>query len=106
MSDPFNRDHKGSEVARPRWVPLWLFVLIFAAIGWAYFWGNNRREMDAPQVADIQAKAAPSTSPPDDKGQIVGALQHQISELQRQVGALAARVDGLERGSPKKRSPR
>jgi phage I-like protein len=87
-------------------VPLWLFVLIFVAIGWAQFWGNNRREKNAPQVADIQAKAASSTSPQDDKGQTVGALQHQVSELQRQVGALAARVDSLERGSPKKRGPR
>ena len=106
MSDSLNRDHRGSELARPRWVPLWLFVLIFVAIGWAYFWGHNRREKDAPQVADVQAKAVSSTSPQDDKGQTAAALQHQISELQQQVGALAARVDSLERGSPKKRSPR
>jgi hypothetical protein len=106
MSDPFNPDHKGSALAQPRWVPLWLFVLIFVAIAWAYFWGNNRREKDAPQVEAVQAKAESPTSPQDDKGQTVGAQQHQISELQRQVGALAARVDSLEKGSPKKRSPR
>jgi hypothetical protein len=104
MGDPFNRDHKGSELARPRWVPLWLFVLIFVALGWAQFWGNNHREKDAS--AEVQAKAESSTSPQDDKGQTVGALQHQVSELQRQLGALAARVDSLERGSPKKRNPR
>ena len=87
-------------------MPLWLFILIFAAIGWAQFWGNNRREKDAPQLADVQAKAWPSTSPQDNKGQTVGALQHQISELQRQIGGLAARLDSLEREFPKKRSPR
>jgi septal ring factor EnvC (AmiA/AmiB activator) len=113
MSDPLNRDHKGSGSARPRWMPLWLFVLIFVAIGWAVFWGNNRREKDSPQIAAVQAKAESSTPSQDDKDQAVAALQQtvkhaidQISELQRQVGALAARVDSLERGSPKKRSPR
>jgi septal ring factor EnvC (AmiA/AmiB activator) len=109
MSDPFNRDHKGSEPARLRWVPLWLFVLIFVAIGWAVFWGNSR-EKDSPQVAAVQAKAESLTSSQDDKDQTVAALQQsvksavdQIGELQRQVGALAARVDSLERGSQKKR---
>jgi hypothetical protein len=84
-------------------VPLWLFLLIGVSLGWAVFWGNIRREKDSPQVAAVQIKADSSTSSPDDKGQTVGALQHQISELQRQVGALAARVDSLEKGSPKKR---
>jgi uncharacterized protein HemX len=110
MSDPFDRDHKGSELARPRWVPLWLLVLIFVAIGWAVFWGNNRRDRDSPQVTADQAKAESSTSSQDDKDQALAALQQsvksaadQISELQRQVGVLAARVDSLERGSQKKR---
>jgi septal ring factor EnvC (AmiA/AmiB activator) len=110
MSDPSNRDHRGSESPRPRWVPLWLFVLILVAIGWAVLWGNNRREEDSPQVTAVQAKAESSTSSQADKDQAVAALQQslksamdQISELQRLVGALAARVDSLERGSQKKR---
>jgi hypothetical protein len=106
MSDAVNRDQKGSELARPRWMPLWLFLLIAVSLG-AAFLGNNRREKDSPQVTAVQAKADSSTSPQNDRGDTVGALQHQISELERQVGALAARVDSLEKGSPKKRnSPR
>jgi len=102
MSDAVNRDHKGSELARARWMPLWLFLLIAVSLG-AAFLVNNRREKDSPQVAAVQTKAESSTSSQNDKGETIGALQHQISELQRQVGALAARVDSLEKGSPKKR---
>jgi uncharacterized iron-regulated membrane protein len=104
MSDAVNRDQKGSELARPRWMPLWLFLLIAVSLAWAAFWGNNRREKDSPQVAAVQAKAESSTSSQNDKGETAGALQQQITELQRQVGSLAARVDSLEKGAPKKRS--
>ena len=103
MSDAVNRDHKGSELARPRWMPLWLFLLIAVSLG-AAFLGNNRREKDSPQVAAVQTKAESSTSSQNDKGETAGALQQQITELQRQVGSLAARVDSLEKGAPKKRS--
>ena len=103
MGDDVNRDHKGSELARPRWMPLWLFLLIAVSLG-AAFLVNNRREKDSPQVAAVQTKAESSTSSQNDKGETIGALQQQITELQRQVGSLAARVDSLEKGAPKKRS--
>jgi uncharacterized protein HemX len=122
MSDPSNRH--GSDPARSRWVPFWVFALVLIAIGGAVFWGNSRPEKDSSQAAAVQSKADSSSPPQDDTKQAVAALQQtvkgaadQISDIQRQlkllseqIGALAARVDSLERarsettGSTKKRS--
>lgn len=110
MSDLSNREHNGSEPSRSRWVPLWVFALVLVATGGAVFLGN-RREQD-PQVAAVQSRAASLPSAQDDTlQQTVKPAVDQISDLQRQlsaqqaeqkllseqIGALAARVDSLER---------
>ena len=97
-----------------RWEPLWLCALVLIAIGGAVFWGN--RPGKDSLVATVLAKAESSSPPRDDTKQAVAALQEtakgaadQISDLQRQlkllseqVGALAARVDSLEKpGNPR-----
>jgi hypothetical protein len=111
MSDLTIRDHNGSEPSRSRWVPLWVFALVFVATGGAVFLGN-RREQNSPRVAAAQSKAASLSSAQDDTlEQTVKRAADQISDLQRQlsagqaeqkllseqIGALAARVDSLER---------
>jgi hypothetical protein len=84
------------------------------AIGGAVFWVNHPGK-DSSLVAAIQSKAELSSPPQDDTKQAVAALQEtvkgasdQISDLQRQlkllseqIGALAARVDSLDKpGNP------
>ena len=100
--------------AQRRWEPLWLCALVLIAIGGAVFWGD--RPGKDSLVATVLAKAESSSPPRDDTKQAVAALHEtakgaadQISDLQRQlkllseqVGALAARVDSLEKpGNPR-----
>jgi hypothetical protein len=105
-------------------MPLWLCAIVLIAIGGAVSWGN-RPGNDSSQVVAVQSETVSSSLPQDDKKQddtkqddtkqAVAALQEavkgaaeQISDLQRQlkvlsdqIGALAARVDSLERpGNP------
>lgn len=111
MSDLSNPNHNGSEPPRSRWVPLWVFALVLVATGGAVFLGN-RREQDSPQVAAVQSKAGSLSSAQDETlEQTVKRAADQISDLRRQlsaeqaeqkllserIGALAARVDSLER---------
>ena len=97
--------------AQSRWEPLWLCALVLIAIGGAVFW-SNRPGKDSYLVATVQSKAESSSPPQDDTKQAAPALlkgtADQISDLQRQlkllseqIGALAARVDSLEKpGNP------
>ena len=100
MSDPFNRDHNSTGPVRSRWVPLWIMAVILIAIGVAVFWGPNRPEKEPSSIATVQSKTEPSTAPQDDIKQAIAALQQTVKLLSEQVGALAARVDSLERARP------
>ena len=113
MSDPFNRDQNSTGPVRSRWVPLWIMAVIVIAIGVAVFWGPHRPEKESSSIVAVQSKNAPSTAPQDDIKQAIAALQQTVKLLSDQVGALAARVDSLEKartettGATKKRgSPR
>jgi septal ring factor EnvC (AmiA/AmiB activator) len=88
MSDPSNRDHNGSDLARSRWVPLWIFAVILIAIGGAVFLGNVTALQQtvtraADQISDLQRQ--------------LSAEQGERKLLSEQIGALAKRVDSLER---------
>jgi hypothetical protein len=122
MNGLSNRDHIGSGPSPSRWVPLWVFALVLVATGGAVVVGN-RHEQDPPHLNAVQSRAASPSSAQDALQQTVKRAADQISDLQRQlsaeqaeqkllseqIGALAARVDSLERahtqttGSMKKR---
>ena len=104
--------------AQSRWEPLWLCTLVLIAIVGTVYWGNSPRK-DSFLAATVQPKAESSLPPQDDTKQAVAAVQQtvrdtadQVSDLQRQlkllseqIGALAARVDSLERATHRQRGP-
>ncbi|WP_407178478.1 hypothetical protein [Bradyrhizobium sp. STM 3562] len=123
MSDLFDTDQDESGPGRARRVLPWVLVVILLVIGGALFWANNRAEKNSPAVAANQSTEQPRAN--DETKQTLAALQQtvndlqsarqrdegQIADLQRQlsaeqgerkllsdqVGALAGRVDGLEK---------
>jgi hypothetical protein len=89
------------QATRSRQMSSWLLVVVLAAIaGAAFFWVNNRAEKDASSVATMQSKPEPSPAPQDSRDQATVLLSNDQGErkvLTEQLGALAARVDTLER---------
>jgi hypothetical protein len=107
-------DHKQAAVAdheqaaRSRRMLPWLLVIVLAAVAGAFFWANSRAERDPSSVASVQSKPEPSPAPQDDTKQAIAALlsgeQGERKVLTEQLGALAARVDNLERALDKARA--
>jgi BA14K-like protein len=92
----------GQQATRSRRMRSWLLVVVLAAIaGAAFFWVNNRAEKNASSVATMQSKPEPSPAPQDYRDQAMAVLlsssQGERKVLTEQLGALAARVDILER---------
>lgn len=124
MSYSFDHDQDERGPSRSRRLLPWLAVLILAVIGGAFLWAHNRGEQQtSAAVTTTQSRAAPAAQ--DDVKQQIAALQRKVSDLQSanqhasdqitdlrrqlsaqqgdrkllsdQLGALSARVDGLEK---------
>jgi cell division protein FtsB len=114
---PYAADHEQAAATdheqappSPRMLP-WLLVIVLAAIAGAFFWVNSRAEKDlSSSVATVQSKPESSAAPQDDTKQAMAALlsgeQEQRKATTEQLGALAARVDKLERVLDKLESAR
>jgi len=80
-----------------RW---WLAIVLVTIAGAAFFWANNGAE-EHSSLAIVQSKPEPSPAPQDHGEQAMGVLlssyQGERKVLTEQLGALAARVDILER---------
>jgi hypothetical protein len=93
---PYAADHE--QAARSRRMLPWLLVFVLAAIAGAFFWANHRTEKDSSSVTTVKST---EQGPQDDAKQAIAALlsgeQGERKVLTEQLGALAARVDHLER---------
>ena len=89
------------QATRSRRMRSWLLVVVLAVIaGAAFFWVNNHAQKDA-SLATMQSKPEALPAPQDYRDQVMAVLlssdQGQRKVLTEQLGALAARVDILER---------
>jgi uncharacterized coiled-coil protein SlyX len=87
--------------ARPARKFPWLLVIASAAVAGAFIWVNHLNEVDASLVTTVQSKPEPSQAPQEDALQALAAVlyeqQRERKQLTEQLGALAARVDSLEK---------
>jgi Asp-tRNA(Asn)/Glu-tRNA(Gln) amidotransferase C subunit len=84
---------------RSRQMLPWFVVVILIAAAGALVW--PRAEKTAPSVAALEAKAEPPPAPQEDAKQTIAnflsAEDEKRKVLSEQLGALAARVDNLEK---------
>jgi hypothetical protein len=78
---------------------LWLVVVVLLGAAGAFVWAGAKK--DPSSVTALEAKAEPPATPQEDTKQAIAkslsAEEEKRKALSEQLGALAARVDNLEK---------
>jgi hypothetical protein len=114
MNDRFNRNRNLTQPLRSRWALSLILGVILIAVGAAAFFGNNhpppvQLKADSPPPEDalsaLQQKVKGAVDQIGDMQRELSAEQGERKLLSEQIGALAARVDSLERARTENTTP-
>jgi len=84
------------QAARPPRILLWLLVVALAGIVGPFFWANNPVKEYWSLLSSLQSRHKTSPAPQDETKQaLASGEQAERKILMEQLGALAARLDGL-----------